>query len=33
MIISSDQEATIRPAPGTQLTMDLRHSSVMLPLS
>ena len=33
MVISSDQEATIRPAPGTELTMDLRHSSVTLPLS
>src|SRR5882757_911644 len=32
MILSSDQEATIRPAPGTQLTMDLRHSDVELPI-
>jgi predicted acyl esterase len=33
MILSSDQEATIRPAPGTQLTMDLAHSSATLPVS
>jgi X-Pro dipeptidyl-peptidase len=32
MILSSDQEATIRPAPGTRLTMDLAHSSVTLPV-
>jgi predicted acyl esterase len=33
MILSSDQEATIRPAPGTQLTMDLAHSLVTLPVN
>jgi len=32
MILSSDNEATIRPAPGTQLTMDLARSSVHLPV-
>lgn len=32
MILSSDQEATIRPAPGTQLTMDLARSNVQLPV-
>jgi len=32
MVLSSDQEATIRPAPGTQLTMDLQHSDVELPI-
>ncbi|GIH14864.1 Xaa-Pro dipeptidyl-peptidase [Rugosimonospora africana] len=32
MIISSDYEHTIRPAPGTQLTMDLARSSVQLPI-
>ena len=32
MIISSDYEATIRPAPGTQLTMDLSQSSAILPI-
>jgi predicted acyl esterase len=32
MILSSDNEATIRPAAGTQLTMDLRHSNVELPI-
>jgi X-Pro dipeptidyl-peptidase len=33
MILSSDQEATIRPAPGTKLTMDLAHSNVTLPVN
>jgi hypothetical protein len=33
MILSSDNEATIRPAPGTQLTMDLAHSTVTLPVN
>lgn len=33
MILSSDQEATIRPAPGTRLTMDLAHSSATLPVN
>jgi predicted acyl esterase len=32
MILSSDNEATIRPAPGTQLTMDLHQSHVQLPI-
>jgi hypothetical protein len=32
MVLSSDNEATIRPAPGTQLTMDLARSSVYLPV-
>jgi predicted acyl esterase len=32
MILSSDQEATIRPAPGTRLTMDLAHSNATLPV-
>jgi predicted acyl esterase len=32
MIISSDNEATIRPAPGTELTMDLSQSSAILPI-
>jgi predicted acyl esterase len=32
MVISSDNEATIRPAPGTQLTMDLHRSDLELPV-
>jgi X-Pro dipeptidyl-peptidase len=32
MIISSDRDYTIRPAPGTQLTMALRESQVRLPI-
>jgi X-Pro dipeptidyl-peptidase len=32
MIISSDRDYTIRPAPGTELTMDLRESQVRLPI-
>lgn len=33
MILSSDNEATIRPAPGTQLSMDLAHSHATLPIA
>ncbi len=32
MIISSDFEHTLRPAPGTQLTLDTAASSVQLPI-
>ncbi|TDW22502.1 Xaa-Pro dipeptidyl-peptidase [Kribbella kalugense] len=32
MLISSDRDFTIRPAPGTQLTLDLTHSSVDIPV-
>ena len=32
MIVSSDQEATIRPAPGTQLTLDLAQSWAEIPV-
>jgi X-Pro dipeptidyl-peptidase len=32
MILSSDRDYTIRPAPGTELTMDLRESKVRLPI-
>lgn len=32
MIISSDNEYTIRPPAGTQLTMDVAHSDVQLPI-
>ncbi len=32
MILSSDNETTIRPAPGALLTMDLGASTVMLPI-
>ena len=32
MILSSDNEATIRPAPGTRLSMDLLHSHATLPI-
>jgi X-Pro dipeptidyl-peptidase len=32
MVLSSDRDYTIRPAPGTELTMDLRESQVRLPI-
>src|SRR5262249_37639847 len=32
MIISSDNEHTLRPAPGTQLTVDTAKSSFILPV-
>jgi hypothetical protein len=32
MIVSSDRDFTIRPAPGTQLTLDLPHSSIDIPV-
>jgi X-Pro dipeptidyl-peptidase len=32
MIISSDRDYTVRPAPGTELTMDLAKSFVTLPI-
>jgi len=32
MILSSDYDHTIRPAPGTELTMDLRESQLRLPI-
>ena len=32
MILSSDRDYTVRPAPGTALTMDLRESTVRLPI-
>jgi X-Pro dipeptidyl-peptidase len=32
MILSSDRDYTIRPAPGTELTMDLKKSEVNLPI-
>jgi hypothetical protein len=32
MIVSSDQEASIRPAPGTQLTLDLSQSRAEIPV-
>lgn len=32
LVLSSDQEATIRPAPGTRLTVDLGRSNVTLPI-
>ena len=32
MILSSDRDYTVRPAPGTELTMDLRESTVRLPI-
>ena len=32
MILSSDIEHTMRPAPGTQLTIDTAHSDVSLPI-
>jgi X-Pro dipeptidyl-peptidase len=32
MILSSDRDHTIRPAPGTELTMDLKKSELNLPI-
>jgi X-Pro dipeptidyl-peptidase len=32
MILSSDYDFTIRPSPGTRLTMDVRESTVRLPI-
>jgi predicted acyl esterase len=32
MVLSSDRDFTIRPAPGTQLTLDLARSSLSLPV-
>ena len=32
MILSSDRDYTIRPAPGTELTVDLRESKLRLPI-
>src|ERR671919_24297 len=32
MILSSDRDYTVRPAPGTELTMDLSESQVRLPI-
>ena len=32
MVLSSDREFTVRPAPGTQLTLDLAGSSFTLPV-
>jgi hypothetical protein len=32
MVLSSDREFTVRPAPGTQLTLDLAGSSITLPI-
>jgi hypothetical protein len=32
MVISSDRDYTIRPAPGTQLTMNLNESKLRLPI-
>jgi len=32
MVLSSDRDFTIRPAPGTQLTLDLARSSLALPV-
>ena len=32
MVLSSDREYTVRPAPGTQLTLDLAGSSFTLPI-
>jgi X-Pro dipeptidyl-peptidase C-terminal non-catalytic domain/X-Pro dipeptidyl-peptidase (S15 family) len=32
MVVSSDRDFTIRPAPGTQLTLDLARSSLRLPV-
>ena len=32
MILSSDRDYTIRPAPGAELTMDLKESKVRLPI-
>ena len=32
MVLSSDREYTVRPAPGTQVTLDLAGSSFTLPV-
>jgi X-Pro dipeptidyl-peptidase len=32
MILSSDRDYTVRPAPGTELTMDLKKSQLTLPI-
>jgi predicted acyl esterase len=32
MVLSSDRDFTIRPAPGTRLTLDLSHSSISIPV-
>ena len=32
MILSSDRDYTVRPAPGTELTMDLKESKLRLPI-
>ncbi|MER7247376.1 Xaa-Pro dipeptidyl-peptidase [Kribbella sp. NPDC000426] len=32
MIVSSDRDFTVRPAPGTRLTLDLSHSSIDIPV-
>jgi X-Pro dipeptidyl-peptidase C-terminal non-catalytic domain. len=32
MIMSSDREFTLWPKPGTQLTVDLAHSSFSIPI-
>ena len=32
MVLASDREFTVRPAPGTQLTLDLAGSSFTLPI-
>ena len=32
MVLASDREYTVRPAPGTQLTLDLAGSSFTLPI-
>jgi hypothetical protein len=32
MIVSSDRDFTIRPAAGTQLTLDLADSSFVIPV-
>jgi predicted acyl esterase len=32
MVVSSDRDFTVRPAPGTRLTLDLAHSSINIPV-
>jgi hypothetical protein len=32
MVISSDHDLTIRPAPGTHVTLDVARSSLSLPV-
>jgi X-Pro dipeptidyl-peptidase len=32
MILSSDRDHSIRPSPGTELTMDLKESKLRLPI-